>query len=113
MATYSVDKEHWERYFDDFSRVAGAQLVELEIAGLDLGDQLEAEWLPLTGISYDARDDVLTVQLDDKLDHMIRAPRAVSVEEEADGVRAIDVVDGDGRHQIIKLRTPLGLPRPA
>lgn len=112
MSTYQVEKEHWERYFDDFSRVAGTQLVELEVVGLDLGDQVEAEWLPLTGISYDPKDDILSVQLDDKVDHLIRHPRAVSVEEEADGMRAIAVVDGDGHEQILKLRAPLALPRP-
>ncbi len=112
MSSYEVEKEHWERYFDNFSRVAGTQLVELEVAGLDLGDQVEAEWLPLTGISYDPKDDVLAVQLDDTLEHMIRSPRSVSVEETADGMRALEVVDGDGRQQIIRLRAPLALPRP-
>ena len=44
------------------------------MASLDLGDQTQAEWLPLLGISYDPRDDVVDIALDG-LDHMIHKPR--------------------------------------
>jgi hypothetical protein len=44
------------------------------VASLDLGDQTQAEWLPLLGITYDPRDDVVDIALDG-LDHMIRKPR--------------------------------------
>jgi hypothetical protein len=37
--------------------LVGAQ-AEIEVASLDLGDQIEAEWLPLLGITYE--DQALT-----------------------------------------------------
>ena len=38
---------------------------EIEVASLDLGDQIEAEWLPLLGITYDDKDDVLEIALEE------------------------------------------------
>jgi hypothetical protein len=34
---------------------------KVEAASLDLGDQIVAEWVPLLGVTYDARDDLLDV----------------------------------------------------
>jgi len=48
--------------------------VEIEVASLDLGDQVQAKWLPLIGITYDPKDDVVEVALEG-LDHMIHRPR--------------------------------------
>jgi hypothetical protein len=39
-------------------------VAEIEVASLDLGDQIQAEWLPLIGITYDPNDDVVEVALD-------------------------------------------------
>jgi hypothetical protein len=44
------------------------------VASLDLGHQTQADWLPLLGISYDPRDDVVDIALDG-LDHMIHKLR--------------------------------------
>jgi Family of unknown function (DUF5335) len=44
------------------------------VASLDLDHQTQAEWLPLLGISYDPRDDVVDIALDG-LDHMIHKLR--------------------------------------
>jgi hypothetical protein len=37
------------------SKMLEPKQVEIEVAGLALGDQIEAEWLPLIGIVYDQR----------------------------------------------------------
>lgn len=42
---------------------------EIEVALLDIGDQIEAEWVPLLGITYDPKDDPVVVLLDG-LDHL-------------------------------------------
>src|ERR1700716_2179183 len=35
------------------SKVLPAKQAEIEVASLKLGDQVEAEWLPLLGLAYD------------------------------------------------------------
>jgi len=85
---------------------------EIEVASLRLGDQIEAEWLPLIGITYDPNDDIVEVALEG-LDHLITRPREVYVEDGSNGVSALEVVDADDVKQIIRLRDPLMLPGPA
>ena len=82
-----------------------------DLASLELGDQIEAQYLPITGIFYDHKDDLVGVTLEG-LDHMIRHPQSIYVEESGDGVAAIAVIDGDGTNHLVKLRRPLALPAP-
>lgn len=112
MATRQIEKEHWTHYFNNLSNVLGTELAEIEVAGLDLGDQVEAEWLQLNGVSYDPRDDVLSLQLEG-IEHLVRGPREVYVEEDDNGLHSLEVVDGEGHRHIVKLRAALALPSPA
>ena len=82
-----------------------------EVASLSLGDQVEAEWLPLHGITYDPNDDLVEVALEG-LDHMIRKPREIYLEDWTRGLMTIEVVDADGTKQVVKLREPLMLASP-
>jgi hypothetical protein len=109
MATKKLDKSQWESYFDQVSRHMGANLVEIEIAGLKLGSQIETEWVPLSGLSYDPKDHLFEV-LSDNLDHLIPKPREIYVDVSPEGLHSVEVIDGEGNHQIIRLKTPLALP---
>ncbi len=116
MNTKSLDKSTWMNYLDRFSKVAGACSAEVEVAGLDIGDQIEAEWLTLTGISYDPNDDIIAIEMeseDDKsVEHLIHRPLELVVQEDTGGVESITVVDADGRKQIVRLKKALLLPAP-
>lgn len=83
---------------------------EIEVASLSLGDQVEAEWLPLHGITYDPNDDLVEVALE-RLDHMIRKPREI-YQDWIRGLTTIEIVDADGTKQVVKLREPLMLASP-
>ena len=106
---HTLDKVQWQSYFDRMAKQLGASLVEIEVAGLGIGDQIEAEWVPLIGISYDPKDDVLEVAAEG-IDHLIRQPREIAVEDGADGIRWLEVEDSDGNRQIIRFKSPLLLP---
>ena len=112
MTTRKLDKKQWRTFFDRVSTTLEGKEAEIEIASLRLGDQVEAEWLPLIGIAYDPNDDIVEVALED-LDHLIAKPRDVYVEEGAGGLVALEIVDADGIKQIVKLRDPLMLPSPS
>jgi hypothetical protein len=85
--------------------------VEIEVASLELGAQLEARRVPLLGMTYDPSDDVLELLIGG-LDHLIRAPRELYVDEPALGIMWLQIVDANGVRQIVTLRDPLMLPRP-
>jgi Family of unknown function (DUF5335) len=71
---------------------------------------VEVEWLPLLGLVYDPKDDLVEVALDG-VDHMIGKPREIYLDDEPGGLMSIEIIDAEGTKQIIKLRDPLTLPR--
>ena len=77
--------------------------VEVEVASLKIGDQIEAEWLPLLGITYDPKDDLIEVALEG-VDHLIPRPREVWVETEGLDLSSIEVIDSNGR--VVEQLTP-------
>jgi hypothetical protein len=109
MAVRKLEKSEWRPFFDAMSKILVGKRAEIEIASLDLGDQIEAEWLPLLGIAYDHKDDVLEIALEG-LDHLVPKPQEVYVDVGVGGLLTIEVIDGDGNRQIVLLREPLMLP---
>ena len=107
-----LEKSQRRAYFDRMSKALVGKRAEIEVASLKLGDQIEAEWLPLLGISYDPKNDVIVIALEG-VDHLIHKPREVYVEQEGLELSSLEVIDAEGTRQIVLLRDPLMLPAPA
>jgi len=105
----TVPRAEWKPFFDRLSKALLGKWAEIEVASLDLGDQILAEWIPLLGISYDERSDQLDVALD-RTTHWIQHPNEVIVDENTSGLTSIAVVDREGTRQVIRLKDPLALP---
>lgn len=112
MTVRQIDKDQWKAFFDSLTRDLGGKRAEIEVASLDLGDQIEARWTPLNGLAYDPKDDLIEVALEG-VDHLVRKPREVYVDFDVGGLIALEVVDASGIRQIVKLKDPLALPAPA
>jgi hypothetical protein len=111
MTIRRLKKPEWRLLFDVISKLLEAKVAEVEVASLDLGDQTQAKWLPLLGITNDPRDDVVDIALDG-LDHMIRKPREIYLDNGAAGLTSLEIVDADGVRQLVKLKDRLMLPAP-
>lgn len=114
MTTRKIEKKDWKAFFDGVSKVGGldSKCAEIEVVGLNLGDHIAAEWVPMFGVVYDAGSDVLEIALEG-LDHMIHRPTTIHVDESAAGLHSISVTDEDDLQHIIRLRDPLLLAGPA
>lgn len=108
-ALRSVPKTEWRSFFDRISEALLGKWAEIEVAAMDLGAIIVAEWIPMLGITYDSRDDLLDVALD-RANHLIRHPKEIVAEEDATGLKSVAVLDGEGARQIVHLRMPLMLP---
>ena len=108
---HAIKKADWEAYFDLVSRALETKRAEIEVESLDLGDQVESDWLPLLGISYDPEDDIFDVALEG-LDHIIYGPREVHAEGGLTDLNAVEIKDRDGTRHLIRLRDTLALPGP-
>ncbi|MGZ5573294.1 MAG: DUF5335 family protein [Usitatibacter sp.] len=106
-----IPKAEWQAYFDSISETMAGSQVELEVASLGLGDQLEAEWVDFEGIAYDPAEDVIEFVLQD-LDHRIDKPREIWLDETPHSLLGLEVVDAEGLRHILLLRAPLMLPTP-
>jgi hypothetical protein len=106
-----LEKSEWQPFFDRISKGLVGKQAEIEIASLALGNQIEAEWLPLYGIVYDPKSDLIEIALEG-LDHLINKPREVYVELRGPELATFEVVDAEGVRQIVKLKNPLMLPAP-
>jgi hypothetical protein len=111
MTIRKLEKPEWRPFLDIVSKLLEAKEAEIVVASLDLGDQVVAEWLPLLGISYDPKDDIVEVALDG-VDHLIRGPREIYLENGAEALTSIEIVDANDAKQIVKLKDKLMLPAP-
>ena len=107
MAT--VDKSNWQAAADLLSKAIHGQPARVEIASRQLGDQVEAEWAPLLGITYDPKDDLFEIQLEG-VDHLVSHPRLFAVRERDGLAESLMVIDGEGTEHIVQLRVPIALP---
>src|SRR5687768_2566768 len=85
MAATQIDRTGWGPFLDAVTKSLIGKQAEIEVASLDLGDQIEAEWVPLIGITYDKKDDLIEVALED-LDHLIRSPRELFIDYAVGGI---------------------------
>jgi hypothetical protein len=108
MPTRALVRADWRRYCDRVSKAIAGKRVELDVASLELGDQIEARWLPLLGVVFDARGDVLEIALEG-VGHSIVSPRKILLEETERGLVAIEIVGADDTVDTLRLREPLRL----
>ncbi len=108
MGVRRLGRSEWRVFCDRLSKSLRDEAAELEVVSLALGDRVEARWLPLYGITYDARADTLEIALEG-IDHLIAAPRDVVVEETARGVVSVEITTADERQETLKLRKPVPL----
>ncbi|MFG1235619.1 DUF5335 domain-containing protein [Xanthobacter autotrophicus DSM 597] len=112
MSVRQLSKSEWQSYCDRVSKGLQGKRAQIEVAALPLGDQVATKWVPIFGITYDPKDDIVDVALEG-LDHLIYRPRSVTVDEGATGLSSLEIIDGEGRKQIVKLAELLMLPPPA
>jgi hypothetical protein len=115
--TQEVPRDTWRSYFDDLSRRLGTVEATLEVDGADVGAQIEADHLLLSGVTYDSGDDIFVIGLDapggdpEELERVIDHPQRVFVEGEfpEEGM-AIAIEDAEGDRTIVTLERPAELP---
>ena len=74
-----------------------------------VGDQIEAERLHLTGITYDDGDDIVVIGLDapggtkEEAERVIYDPRTIYLATEDGGAATFDIEDAEGHKTLVRL----------
>jgi len=108
MTTRTLKKSDWQSYFDRMGGALEGKRASVEITSPTLGDQWAAKRLPLFGIAYDPKDDLIEVAMEG-VEHLVHHPQAVMVEEQGAGIASLEIVAQDGAREIVMFHDPLML----
>ena len=108
----NLPKEKWSAFCDKVTKALTGLRAEIEVQSLDLGDQVEAENLPILGLVYDHKNDLFEVALEG-LDHLILHPVELHVKGDAVRIESILVIDKEGTRHLVSFTEPLMLPAPS
>lgn len=108
MAVKKIEKEEWQSFFDAFSKKylkdEQPEYAEICVLSKESGSQPETGWLPLEGITFNAKDNILYIRVED-LNRMIWNPAEIYIDEDEDGwIESMEVVESDGTKDIVQLR---------
>jgi hypothetical protein len=114
IETQELSADSWAKYFDSIAPSLQGLLATIEVMSDELGDQTDAERLPLQTIGYDHKDDVLEVAVGGRgtrypvvLRHFIYGPQTIAVEDAGPPTpSAILVTDASGVRTLIRLLEP-------
>lgn len=113
MPFHQLPRARWQEFFDDLTRVIDRTTrVDIEVIGLDVGDQIEAQDMTLNGLTYEAKSDTFYVYSDgagNSVDHAIPHPREIWVELGPGGLSRVVVKDTAGHQQFVTMKEPLAL----
>ena len=111
MTVRSIQKADWAAFCATVSKALEGSRAEIEVESLDLGDQVEKDWAPWIGITYDPKDDIIDIALDD-VDHIVNHPQELVADIDNVNISALQITDADGRRHLVRLRDGLFLPAP-
>jgi hypothetical protein len=106
MATEQLNKAGWGSYFDRLSKVLPNGEAEIRVSSLQLGSQIEAEWLRLYGITYDRKNDIFVIALMG-LEHIIHGPKQAYADSENGMLSGVEITDADGVKCLVQFRQPV------
>src|SRR4051812_38059876 len=110
-----IPREEWGEFLDSFSRQHEGWLVTVEVLGEEIGAQVEAQGVPLEGITAelkgDGKDSIsITVGLkpSEHVTHNIQAPTHVRIEQAENGADiALQIESSDAATTLLRLRSPM------
>jgi hypothetical protein len=111
MTILALNKSEWRAYFDRMAKGLRGKRAEIEVESIELRDQIEVEWVPLLGVTYDPKSDILEIALDG-LERLVPKPQQIFVDVRGADLNSFEVIDPVGTRHIVRLRAPLTLPAP-
>ena len=101
-----LDETQLRELFDRVTKQLEGKPVQVEVASLKLGDQIQAQWMPLLGLTYDPHDDAVELMLEG-IDVTISKPREIHFDGVGTQCNALDILDAEGVQHIVQFKEPL------
>ncbi|HET6612348.1 MAG TPA: DUF5335 family protein [Kofleriaceae bacterium] len=112
MPTHDIPRDDWVASLRAFSKKHDGRLVDLEIFGPELGDQVSARNLPFDGVSADLRHygGEIIIAVGDTPEHhvvhTVSAPSHVRLKQSEDNVDEVLEIESEGITALLSIRPP-------
>ena len=106
MPLRKLEKSDWRYYSAHLSEALASRGPEANTASLAVSRQVAAEWVPLLGVTYENEKDVFEIALQ-HLEHTVRFPRTIYVDEGPKGTAGFEVIDFAGLRHDLQLSHPV------
>ena len=111
MTARSIDKSEWATFCAGLSKALTGSQAEIEVASLELGDQIEKEWAPWLAITYDPKDDTIDIALEE-VDHIVNRPTELLADMDDVNISALQITDAQGIRHMVRVKGLLFFPAP-
>jgi hypothetical protein len=108
MFTKEIDREEWNKFFDDFSKRHKGWTATVDVLRSDLGDQKAADKASFVGISADPKNIATPIEIilgtgpDTHVARIVNRPTKVWITEtEQPGHDAIEIESEDGTRTLV------------
>jgi hypothetical protein len=110
-----IPRNEWPEFFDSFSRQHEGWLVTVEVLGAEIGAQVEAQELPLEGITAELKagsEDVITIIIGGgsrgRVTHNILQPTHVRIEQSESGAdMTLQIESGSAVTTLVSFRSAM------
>jgi len=103
MTIRRLERSDWMGFCAYASRGLVGRQTNIEVGSRKVGVQLEAHHLPLFGMTYDPKDDVLQLFVGN-LRHRIWGLREFYVDDSRLGLVRLEIIAADGAREIVTMR---------
>jgi hypothetical protein len=101
-------RPQWQSFFERLSPLLRANVVQVESSGIGVADRVPTDWVRLADLSYNAQNDVLEICVHGA-DRAIHRPAQIHLRQDAAWLQSIEIVDGEGKRDVIIFKEPLRL----
>jgi len=106
--TKQIPPDRMQAYFDGFSKRFlqrdATATADVEVLGMDIGDQIEEEGERLIGISYEPRTRALELDLESVGIRAYRPKEVWAIEEDDGFISGLEIVREDDTKEIVRVR---------
>jgi hypothetical protein len=110
-----IPRDEWAKFLDSFSRQHEGWLIRLEVLGAEIGAQVEAQELPLEGITAELKsggEDVISIILGggsrERVTHNITQPTHVRIEQTESGAdMTLQIESRSGVTTLVRFRSAM------
>jgi hypothetical protein len=109
MKSKTLTRSKWQSVLDQFSKIEADAMATVLVGGDALGAQTEAEDVRFFGISYDPKDDSVSIEVEG-LDHRISGPAEIEIAFDGIDVTSIEVKGAENLKHIVSFKPAIRFP---